>query len=365
VKDRIGRLRGVLAGDGVADAVLVTDLTNVGYLTGFTGSAGRLLVPVDAAYEPLFLTDGRYEEQAAHELADAGVRAVIGVGRTMKAQTTRLRLALRRCRVARLGLESASVSWAAVEGYRTELAGVAVVSTSGLVEGLRRTKDVGEIARLARASAIADRALMSVLPLLGDKPSEVCFARALEAEMIRLGAAGESFPTIVAAGPPGSEPHHRAGLRPIVRGDGVICDFGALFDGYHSDMTRTVFVGEPNARQRRHFEAVRVAQADGVAQVRAGALARSVDAACRSALEPYGWTKRFVHGTGHGVGRLIHEAPWLGASSADVLAVDDVVTVEPGVYLRGRGGVRIEDTLVVTSRGAEGLTLAPKDLIVA
>ena len=371
VAGRIGRMRGSLGSSGAAiDALLVTDLVNIRYLCGFTGSAGRLLVPVDASTPALFVTDGRYEERAAHELRSAGLgtdQVAVVVGRTAAAQDAALRAYLggtgpghTRC----VGLEASSVSWAALDSYRAGFPGWTFNPTNGLVEGLRRTKDTGEIARLSRASAIADTAFDAVMGRLGDRPTEAEFARELEGAMVARGAEGVSFDTIIAAGPPGSEPHHRTGDRRIERGDAVICDFGALFDGYHSDMTRTVHVGSPDRRQRRHFEAVRISQAEGAERVRAGVAAKDIDAACRAALRRFGWVRRFVHGTGHGIGLVIHESPWLGASSTATLAVADVVTVEPGVYLPGIGGVRVEDSMIVTSSGSIPITLTPKELVV-
>jgi Xaa-Pro aminopeptidase len=179
--------------------------------------------------------------------------------------------------------------------------------------------------------------------------------------MRRLGADGPSFDTIVASGPNGAMPHHRAGERRINEGDLVVIDFGALVDGYHSDMTRTLMVGEPSETQHRMLAAVAASQAAGVAAVRAGVEASAVDEACRTVLRDVGWEDAFVHGTGHGVGLDIHESPRVAANAAGSLADGHVVTVEPGVYLAGHGGVRIEDTVVVTAEGSRTLTLAPKD----
>jgi Xaa-Pro aminopeptidase len=179
--------------------------------------------------------------------------------------------------------------------------------------------------------------------------------------MRRLGAEGPSFDTIVASGPNGAMPHHQAGARRVTDGDLVVLDFGALVDGYHSDMTRTVMVGEPSDTQLRMFEAVTASQAAGVAAVRAGVEVTDVDEACRSILRDVGWGEAFSHGTGHGVGLDIHEAPRVSFSATGSLADGHVVTVEPGVYLPEHGGVRIEDTVVVTADGCRTLTLAPKD----
>jgi len=219
------------------------------------------------------------------------------------------------------------------------------------------------VARIEAACAIADAALAEVAPMLEDGPTEQAFALALDTEMRRQGADDISFDTIVAAGPNGSRPHHSPSDRGIERGDLVVIDFGALVDGYHSDMTRTIAVGGPAAldeTQTRMLEVVRASQAAGVAAVAAGVSTKEVDAACRSVIAEAGWGDAFVHGTGHGVGLDIHEEPRVSTVTDAMLAPGHVVTVEPGVYLPGHGGVRIEDTVVVTRSGCRTLTRAPK-----
>ena len=358
VAGRLPRLRATLAGAG-CEALLVTDLVNIRYLTGFSGSAAHLLVLPDTL---VLATDGRYRQQAAEELAAARVEARFVVG-TVAAQREGLAPEVRG--VGRLGLEAASVTWARQRAFAGEwFPDVDLVPTEGLVEGLRRVKDGGEVARIAEAARIADAALAAVKPLLLDGVTEADFAVALDFEMRRLGAAGVSFDSIVAGGPNGARPHARPSDRPVRPGELVVLDFGALVDGYHSDMTRTVCAGEPaSPTLSRMVDVVRESQAAGVAAVRAGATCADVDRTCREVIAGAGWGDAFVHGTGHGVGLLIHEAPWVGATSTDTLAAGHVVTVEPGVYLPDHGGVRIEDTVVVTESGCEPLTHAPKDLV--
>lgn len=358
VADRGSRLRAGLAEAG-CDVMLVTHLTNIRYLTGFTGSAGVLLVDAAGA---LLVTDGRYQEQAADELAAAGATVELAIALTGGGQ--REVVAERVDTTARVGLEADHATWAEVQRFDDEwFPNATLVPTSGLVEDLRAVKDAGEVARIEAASAIADRALAAVLALLDDGPTETAFAHALDAEMRRTGADDISFATIVASGPNGSRPHHSPGPRTIQRGDLVVVDFGALVDGYHSDMTRTIPVGGLSAlndTQRRMLEVVTASQAAGVAAVRDGGLASDVDVACRAVIEEAGWGDAFVHGTGHGVGLDIHEAPGVSATSTATLANGHIVTVEPGVYLPGHGGVRVEDTVVVTNDGCRPLTCAPK-----
>ena len=355
VADRSGRLRARLDGAG-CDAVLVTNLTNIRYLTGFTGSSALLLVTAD---DLLFVTDGRYRDQATRQLAEARVPARVEIGRTSEEQRDHLAKVVGG--LSRLGLEAENVTWAQERRFATKwFEGTEMVATDGLVEDLRRVKDAGEVARIKAACAMADAALAAVRHRLGEGATEAEVALELEWQMRRLGADGPSFDTIVASGPNGAMPHHRAGERRITDGDLVVIDFGALFDGYHSDMTRTVMVGQPTETQRRMLDAVHASQAAGVAAVRSGVEARDVDEACRAVLRDAGWEDAFVHGTGHGVGLDIHESPRVSPTAPGSLCDGHVVTVEPGVYLPEHGGVRIEDTVVVTANGCRTLTLAPK-----
>jgi Xaa-Pro aminopeptidase len=355
VAGRSGRLLAAMDSAKVP-ALLVTDLTNIRYLTGFTGSAALLLVSSDGL---LFVTDGRYGQQAEAQLGAAGVDARIEVENLKQRDVVAAGLA--HAGATKLGLEADAVTWAAQRTYDTTWFPQAeLLATTGLVGGLRIVKDPGEIDRLAAAAAIADAALAEVRSRLVDQPTEVEFGLELDTAMRRLGADDVSFETIVASGPNGARPHHRPSSRTIVEGDLVVIDFGALVDGYHSDMTRTVAVGELSETQQRMYDVVLESQAAGVAAVAAGVAAKAVDAACRAVIDGAGWGHAFLHGTGHGVGLDIHEDPRVGQSSAATLADRNVVTVEPGVYLPEHGGVRIEDTVVVTPDGCQPITLTPK-----
>ena len=361
VAGRLERLRERFDGAGV-DALVVTELANVRYLTGFTGSAGVLAVTGTAA---LLTTDGRYRTQSAQQVAESEAAVEISVGGAA-AQREAVRALL--AGTPRVGLEADAVSWSASRRWTDALEGSEVVATSGVVEALREVKDDGEIARMAKAAAIADAALAEVLPLLspptGAGPTEEEFALALDTAMRRGGAESTAFETIVAAGENSAKPHHRPTARPIRAGDPVVVDFGATYCGYRSDMTRTFCVGgEPTGELARVFEVVRRSQAEGVAAVRPGAGAKEVDDVCRKVIADAGWAEAFEHGTGHGVGLDIHEAPTVSPLGTAILSPGVVVTVEPGVYLPGVGGVRIEDTLVVTGDGCRSLTTFTKDVI--
>lgn len=354
VASRADRVRAELDRAG-CDALVVTDLTNVRWLTGFTGSAGVLVV---RPHDLVLVTDGRYQEQAADQLAAAGVTAELDITRD-----TAPRLAAIVDGTARVGLEADHVTWDTQQRWADTLPAT-LVPTVGLLLGLRAVKDEGEVARLERAAAIADAALADVRHLLVEGPTEREFARALEAAMLDHGAQGPSFETIVASGPNGARPHARPSDRVIgASGEGelVVVDFGALCDGYHSDMTRTFVVGEASATQFRMLDVVRASQQAGVAAVRAGVPTVDVDAACRAVIDDAGWADAFVHGTGHGIGLVIHEEPRLSPESSSLLAPGHCVTVEPGVYLPDHGGVRIEDSVVVTATGCRHLTTSAYD----
>ncbi|HVC70819.1 MAG TPA: Xaa-Pro peptidase family protein [Acidimicrobiales bacterium] len=367
VTGRLARLRRCLS-DAGADALLVTTLRNLRYLTGFTGSAGLLLVTAD---ETLLATDGRYRTQAAEQLQAAGlaesVSLAIGGAQLQRdaivALATDPRTRTTGTTGSRLGLEAENITWAAQRRWSDVLADTELVPLAGVVETLRQVKDAGELARMARAAAIADAALAEVLGLLADGRTEQQVALALDTAMRRLGSEDRAFETIVASGPNAAKPHARPSDRPIETGDPVVIDFGATFDGYRSDMTRTFCVGgEPSPELARLFTVVAEAQAAGVAAVAAGVVTGDIDKACRDHIAASGYASAFEHGTGHGVGLDIHEAPAVGQGSTAILTPGVVVTVEPGIYLAGLGGVRIEDTVVVTDQGCHPLTGFPKDI---
>lgn len=348
--------------EGLADgeALLVGDLSNVRWLTGFTGSSGWVVVTDRST---TLVTDGRYAVQARRQADAAGVEVEVAVGAS---QSEMLALVAAAAAGARsLAFEAAHMTVAQHGALRQALE-VPLVASTGRVETGRRRKDPHEVEAIARAASIADAALAVVAPLLADPTPSLTEAHVrnlLESTMRDLGASGPSYETIVASGPVHAAlPHHRPTSQPIERGHTVVIDVGALVDGYHSDMTRTfVAGGVPDPEQRRVYDAVLEAQLAGLALVRPGTRARDVDDACRSVLVAHGLGDWFTHGTGHGVGLLIHEDPFLNRVSEAVLAEGDVVTVEPGAYSEGFGGVRVEDLVVVTSDGCRVLTASPKD----
>jgi Xaa-Pro aminopeptidase len=360
VTGRLDRLRDAFEAHEI-DALVVTTLANVRYLTGFSGSAGVLTVTRDGA---LLTTDGRYRTQSAEQIEKAGAAAQVDI--TIGPVTEQRKAAqsvLAAGTITRVGLEADTVSWSAQRTWAGLLNADRLVPTSNAVEALRERKDAAEIARMERAAAIADAALFEVLPLMSQGVTEEHFALELDTAMRRGGAESTAFETIVAAGENSAKPHHHPGGRRINAGDPVVVDFGATFEGYRSDMTRTFCVGsDPEGELARVFAVVGESQAAGAAAVRPGISAKEVDDVCRRIIAEAGWAERFEHGTGHGVGLDIHEAPTVSQLGTAILAPGFVVTVEPGVYLPGHGGVRVEDTLVVTEDGARPLTRFTKDI---
>ncbi len=354
ITGRLGRLRAVMSAAG-HEALLVTSLENLRYLTGFTGSAGMLLVREDTG---VLYTDGRYRDQAAEQMAAAGVEAALVVDRPAGQLEALVKAA---SSLGQLALEAAHLNWARARFLAERFAGVELLASTGLVEQLRVVKDEGEVARLEAACQIADVALAQTKELLRGRCTEAAFAAELDHEMRRRGASAPSFETIVASGPNSALPHARPSERTISPGELIVIDFGATVDGYHSDMTRTVCVGEPSDELGALIEAVLTAQRAGVRAVAAGERGVEVDRVCRESLSEAGYGEAFSHSTGHGVGLQVHEAPAVSQESTDILPAGSVVTVEPGAYLHERGGARIEDTVVVTDRGARILTKSTKD----
>jgi Xaa-Pro aminopeptidase len=352
MRGRGDRLEQLLAGREL-ELMLVTDLTNVRYLTGFTGSYGALLLLHDRT---LFFTDGRYRHQAAAEVP--GAEVVLAPGDLIGAVGGVVRTAGNG-----LGFEPAGLTWGDGQRLRSGLPGQAVMPAPPLVEELREVKDERELAAMREAARLGGEALDGVLAGLREGVTEREVAVDLELAMRRLGADGTAFDTIVAFGEQAAEPHHHPGDRPLRAGDLAKLDFGARVDGYCADMTRTVVLGKASQRQRDLYELVRGAQAAGLERLEAGVPAGEVDRACRQPIAEAGLGDSFPHPTGHGIGLEIHEAPRLRAGSRDRVAAGTPVTVEPGVYLPGFGGVRIEDLVVARPGGHELLTTIPKELL--
>ena len=353
-------------GEAGLDQLIVGDLVRPGdsgpdasadirWLTGFTGTSAIAVVGAEAR---LFLTDFRYTERAEREVAD-GFERITVEGRLLSELAPRLS--------GRIGFDDSATSVASLRKLEAAIAdrdtAGELVATSGLVAGLRRRKDAGEQEAISAAAQLADEAYRTVLEagLVGRSERQV--AEAAEARIRELG--GEpAFPTIVAAGANGALPHAEASEHEIRAGELVVWDMGARLDGYCSDCTRTFAAGEPGEPAREVYELVRRAQAAGLEAVGSGVGGREADEAARAIIREAGHEEAFGHGLGHGVGLEVHEPPRLGPRSEDVLESGDVVSVEPGVYLPGRFGVRIEDLVVITAEGHRNLSSLPKQLCV-
>jgi len=357
---RLRTLRGQLPASRI-DFLLVTHLPNIRYLSGFTGSSAALLVGPSSA---MLFTDGRYITQAKEEVRDA--RIVIGT--TAPAVAAAEWLAARKKKSGwqtTLGIESESLSSGARDRLASLLRGKARLhSAPPLVERARMVKDAEEIRLIREAIAVGASLFHVARKRIKPGAREVEVAAAMEYEARIKGAEGMSFSTIIAAGPRSAVVHGRASAARIPRSGFVVCDFGVILSGYCSDRTRTVHVGQPSREARSLYAAVLEAQQTAIASVRPGVTGAEVDEAARSVLRKVKLAKYFTHSTGHGLGLEIHEAPRLAAGQQQELEPGMVVTVEPGAYVPGKWGVRIEDVVVLTSAGCEVLAPADKELVV-
>jgi Xaa-Pro aminopeptidase len=335
------------------DAFLVSFGPNLRYLSGFTGSNALLLV---LPGQSILFTDPRYQLQAAQE---ASCTVTIAKGPL----EVDLVAAIARHRVKRIGYEPALMSCEAFRSLESCLpAKASLVAAGGSVEQMRMVKSPSEIDRIRRSVLTNSRAFEQTLPGVRPGITEQDLAAELEYRMRRLGAEKPSFETIVAAGVRSALPHAQPTAARLKPGQLVVVDMGALQDGYSSDMTRMLYLGTPTAKVKRTYLAVLEAQLAAIDAVRAGARTAHVDAAARNVLKRYGLDRAFIHSTGHGLGLEIHEPPRLGKSDKGRLQAGMAITIEPGVYLEDFGGIRIEDTLVVTGQGCEILTPTSKEL---
>jgi Xaa-Pro aminopeptidase len=338
------------------DALLVSCLPNIRYLCGFSGSAGVLLI---TARDKVLLTDGRYTEQARLEVKGAKVKIVKNAALAAAAEWLQ-----KYPRLTRVGIEAAHMSVA-------ERAAVAnaigkkrkIIASPPIIEPLRMIKDAHEIAAIRAACKLGVELFRRLTSKLRPKITESQLAGELEFAARQAGAEQMAFSTIIAGGERSALPHGRASADSIPAQGFVVCDFGVILAGYCSDMTRTVHVGRPQSEASSAYEAVKQAQQAAVEAVKPGATAGEVDHAARKLLYNHGLGKFFTHSTGHGLGLEIHEAPKIAAAQKEVLRPGMVITIEPGVYLPGKWGIRIEDTVVVTETGCEILTPCPKDLL--
>jgi Xaa-Pro aminopeptidase len=355
IANRLKRVRRDLEAAG-ANLLLETHPPNVYYLSGFTGDSGMLLVEQSSV---TLFTDSRFTIQAKEEAP--GIRTHIHRGGSLLAAAGE---SLRRKRRIRAAIDTSRLSLAGWNALRKGAGkGVRWLAKDGMVDRLRAVKDTSEINRIRDAARVGSEVMEEAIRLVRPGVTELDLAAEIGYRMRRKGASGESFEAIVAAGSRSALPHARPTTHQIGKNELVVLDLGAILRRYCSDLTRTVYVGRAPSRIRRWYQAVLEAQAAGRAVVRAGVATGAVDAATRAVLQRKGLGRYFVHSTGHGIGLEIHENPRLARGQKTLLEAGNVITLEPGVYVEGVGGIRIEDDAVVTPRGAEVLTTVPRELL--
>ena len=352
LEQRTAKLRHFLEADQL-DALLVTKPENIFYLSGFTGgSDARLVVGLTDRY---IVTDGRYLEQVERECGDWKLVRVQGGGLDSLAAICD--------KYNSLAVESHHVTHGLFLSLQSALK-ARLLPRENIIEELRRHKDAGELAKLRSAARVGDEVFQRISREIQPGWSEVQVANRIASYLKEFGCSGEAFPTIAVAGENAALPHGRPGPRQLVNGDMLTMDFGGFYQGYAGDMTRTIAIGQPSLRLREVYSWLLEAQQKGVASIKAGVKAQTVDQLVRLELARHGLDDYFLHSTGHGVGLEIHEAPSLSSYSEEVLEENMVVTVEPGVYVPGWGGIRIEDTVIVQHDGCEVITASGKELLI-
>lgn len=351
---RLDTLRSKIGGIHL-DALIVTFLPHVRYLTGFSGSSGMCLITSEDCY---FLSDGRYREQAKEEVKHC--RVIVSKGTFFEEISKRNLLR----GYKRIGFEAQYVSVAALHNLKRLLKRADLVPTHALVESIATIKDDSEIVLIKQAVAITDRVFDKILSVLRPGISERDVAAEIGYLHKKLGAEGDGFEAIVASGERGAFPHARASGKKLRKGELVTLDFGCRYKGYHSDLTRTVAIGKPSIRAKSVYQAVLGAQLKAIDAARAGLKAKDLDAVARRAIRKSSYGKYFIHSLGHGLGLQVHEAPRLSVASKELLQAGNVVTIEPGIYIPEFGGVRIEDDVVIRNGHCEVLNKSSKELIV-
>jgi Xaa-Pro aminopeptidase len=355
VSTRLTNLRELMRMHGL-DALIVSSLPNIRYLSGFTGSHALCVVTLRRAF---FITDSRYTLQSR---AEVGTRFRRLITRTGLLETiAHARLLPRR---GRTGFEAHQVTVAQHRALKRLFPGYLFQPLAEIIENLSQVKDADEVANIKAAARISDRAFLDVLPFIRPGAREREIAARISFLQKVGGAEGDAFDPIVASGERSALPHARASDRRIRRGDMVVLDFGCTVNGYRSDVTRTVAVGKASRQLREVYRTVLEAQEGALAAARDGITARALDAVARGIIETAGYGRHFIHSLGHGLGLHIHERPRISALSRETLKAGMVITVEPGIYLPGWGGVRIEDDVVLTTGGCKRLTFASKELLV-
>jgi Xaa-Pro aminopeptidase len=354
MKERIKKLREKLNQENL-DLLLVTALPNIRYLCGYTGSNGILLISKDKA---IFLTDFRYKEQVKKEVKGAKIKIA-----QRELFSTLPEINLLKGKRIKAGFETRYLSFQLYERLKTLLPQVLWVPTENLVESLLVTKDEDEIKKIKKAADISAKAYLEILPFFRPGTKELDIAAELEYRIRKNGGSGSAFEPIVASGLRSAMPHARASSKTLKKGEFVTLDFGASYDGYVCDITRTVVLGNATPRQKKIYNLVLKAQTRAVESARSGMKGFELDKVSRDIIKKAGYQKYFGHGLGHGIGLLVHDSPGINTKSQEVLKPGMVITIEPGVYIPGWGGVRIEDDVLITRNGCKVLTQIERELL--
>jgi Xaa-Pro aminopeptidase len=354
MRNRIKRLQNSLENENI-DVLLVSHLPNVRYLSGYSGTNGLVLISASGS---VFLTDFRYKDQARQQVKH--LRVVIAERELVQTLPT---LSLLKGKRLKLGFESQRVTCAAYEDLKALLPNCLLVPTENLVESFSVKKDKGEIEKIREAVRITDLVFSEILDFIRPKVKEQDVAAEIEYRFKRHGSSIPFYETIVASGKRSALPHGVASGKRIQKGDLVTLDMGATYDGYTADLTRTVVVGKANKKQKKVYNIVLKSQKQALSRIRPKMRACDLDKVSRGVIKRAGYGKYFGHGLGHGIGLVIHDNPAINPRNQQPLEAGMVVTIEPGIYIPGWGGVRIEDDVLITKRGREILTKADKSLI--
>ena len=354
LKTRLKRLQLKLT-EHELDAILVTDLINLAYISGFKGTAGKAVVTKQDAF---LITDFRYTEQAKQQ---AKHFTVIQYEKNIE---NTLKEVICQAKAEKVGFEKDIVTYEQYYKYKSTLSNISLIPTKGMIAGLRKQKEADELDKIRKAVSIGDKAFSNILKQIKPGVSEEFIALALEYDMRQMGATSVSFDIIVASGHHSALPHAKPSNKVLTAGDLVVFDFGCVYEGYCSDMTRTVGIGHLTEEKQKIYDTVLEAQQAVLQKLKANMAAKDADTVARKVIKQAGYGKYFGHGLGHGVGLQVHEAPRMSPLSEDVLLEDMVVTVEPGIYVPTIGGVRIEDMVRITKKGIENFTKSSKELII-
>lgn len=353
-QNRLNQLYQYIANNNL-DGLYITNLTNIRYLTGFTGSAGLLIALNNSAY---FFTDGRYIQQSKEQVQNSKITII---SNSYFNSVKNLNILLDSMNI---GFESEHMSFSYYDTMIDNFNGINWISTKSIIENLAAIKDSEEIESLKTAIEITDDVFQKIIPEIKQGVTEKYIATKISYLFKMNGAEGDSYESIIAGGPRSALPHARPTDRKFKKGDFIVMDFGALYNGYHADMTRTLVVGKPSTKHTEIYDIVLKAQLNGISTARSGIPCSEVDSACRSIIENKGYGEMFNHSTGHGIGLEVHTLPRVHKNNHELLKKNNVITIEPGIYIPDWGGVRIEDDCLILDSTCQPLNESTKELII-